>query len=104
MIRVENYRTYTGPGEYVGRPFPLGNPFMIGQDGSREEVIEKYRQWLRQQWRKGGVVKEELLCLVEKYKRKGSLVLVCHCAPLPCHADVIKSAIEGIVRKMHVGN
>jgi hypothetical protein len=101
MITVQNYRTYVGPGEYVGRPFPLGNPFKIGRDGSREEVIEKYHQWLRQQWRTGGAAKKELLRLVEKYQRKGSLVLLCHCAPLPCHADIIKSAIEGILRRAH---
>lgn len=37
---------------YVGRASggwaasPLGNPFVIGKDGTREEVIEKYRRWL----------------------------------------------------------
>jgi hypothetical protein len=28
---------------YIGRPSKWGNPFVIGRDGSREEVIEKYR-------------------------------------------------------------
>jgi hypothetical protein len=35
------------PGQsYVGRPDPLGNPFVVGRDGSREEMIAKYRSWL----------------------------------------------------------
>ena len=28
---------------YVGRPSKWGNPFVIGRDGSRDEVIAKYR-------------------------------------------------------------
>jgi len=30
---------------YVGRPGPWGNPFRIGVDGYRQEVIEKYEAW-----------------------------------------------------------
>jgi len=104
MIAVKNCRNYKGPGVYVARPFPLGNPFRIGIDGPREQVIEKYRHWLREQWRTGGAVKNELLRLAEKYQRNGELVLVCYCAPLPCHADVIKAAIEGISRSAHARN
>lgn len=31
---------------YVGRGSKWGNPFVIGRDGTRKEVIELYRQWL----------------------------------------------------------
>ena len=34
-----------GVGVYIGRGSIFGNPFRIGEDGNREEVIEKYRQW-----------------------------------------------------------
>jgi Domain of unknown function (DUF4326) len=34
---------------YVGRPSKWGNPFVIGRDGSRDEVIEKYRAWIVRQ-------------------------------------------------------
>ncbi len=35
------------PGQvYVGRPSPLGNPYALGRDGNREQVIAKYRRWL----------------------------------------------------------
>ncbi len=34
---------------YIGRPGPYGNPFTIGRDGTREEVIAKYRAWISDQ-------------------------------------------------------
>lgn len=34
---------------YIGRPSILGNPFTVGRDGTREEVIAKYEDWLRTQ-------------------------------------------------------
>lgn len=55
-----------------------GNPFFIGKDGTRKEVIEKYRQYL--------LNNEELLKQIPKLKGK---VLGCYCKPLPCHGDVL---------------
>jgi hypothetical protein len=50
MIRVFNLHEdkWEGRGVYVGRPSPLGNPFVVGRDGLREQVMENYRQWLWQ--------------------------------------------------------
>ena len=31
---------------YTGRPSKWGNPFVIGRDGSRADVIAKYRAWI----------------------------------------------------------
>jgi hypothetical protein len=48
MIHIENKKTYCGEGIYVGRKMPgfpgsvLGNPFRIGRDGTRDQVIAKY--------------------------------------------------------------
>lgn len=64
---------------YVGRPSKWGNPFKAGRDGTREEVIAKYEQWLRDQPHLVAVAKREL---------RGK-VLGCWCAPLACHADVL---------------
>ncbi len=44
-MRITIGRTRRGigsllPGQiYVGRPSPLGNPYVLGRDGNREEVI-----------------------------------------------------------------
>jgi Domain of unknown function (DUF4326) len=66
---------------YVGRPTKFGNPFLIGRDGTRKEVVEKYRKWISESEQKELVqdIREEL------YGRD----LICWCAPLACHADII---------------
>ena len=92
-IVVVNKR-HGGKGQYVGRPTVLGNPFVIGRDGSREEVIEKYRVWLARMLEADSHAAREFRRLRALYKEQGSLTLVCWCAPLPCHADVIAEEIE----------
>lgn len=63
---------------YIGRGSKWGNPFHIGKDGNRKEVIEKFEQYIQ--------TRTDLLnSLVElKGKRLG-----CYCAPLACHGDVL---------------
>lgn len=63
---------------YIGRPGKWGNPFEIGRDGTREEVIAKYREWIAQQPR--------LLAALPELRGK---VLGCWCAPKGCHGDVL---------------
>jgi hypothetical protein len=63
---------------YVGRPSKWGNPFKIGRDGSREEVIARYREWILRQ--------PALMAALPDLRGKD---LVCWCAPEPCHADVL---------------
>jgi len=62
-------------GVYIGRPSKWGNPFVIGRDGTRDEVIAKYRQWFARNGDWDGL-----------RQLKGKL-LVCWCAPAPCHGD-----------------
>lgn len=86
-------------GEYIGRGSPLGNPFVIGKDGSREQVIAKYRVWLNEQiMRKNPVVLGELNRLGNKAIDEKGLVLQCFCYPKPCHGEVIK---EKLVKAMY---
>ena len=66
---------------YIGRPSKWGNPFTIGQDGSRAGVIERYRGWLYQP------AQRELLESVVKELR--GKTLGCWCSPKPCHGDVL---------------
>jgi hypothetical protein len=63
---------------YVGRPSKWGNPFVIGRDGTRDEVIAKYRAWI--------VDQPALLAALHELRGKD---LVCWCAPERCHADVL---------------
>ena len=63
---------------YIGRPSVWGNPYSIGKHGTREEVIEKYREWLSGQWH-----------LLDQLDNLQGKVLGCHCAPLACHGDIL---------------
>jgi len=80
MPKVLNKRTdpITKGATYVGRPSKWGNPFKIGRDGTREQVIAKYREWLLEN--------EELLEALPELTGKD---LYCFCSPLPCHGDVL---------------
>jgi hypothetical protein len=73
---------------YVGRPGKWGNPFKIGRDGDRAEVMAKYRKWI--------VKQKKLLASIHELHGKN---LVCWCWPKECHAEVLlelarKSAAE----------
>jgi hypothetical protein len=102
MIRIENKKTYRGEGVYIGRPSPLGNPFKIGEHGSRHEVIAAYRIWLWRQIELRGDVYRELQRLADIAKQ-GDIVLICWCKEqgrdVGCHGDVIKSAVEWVNRQ-----
>lgn len=93
-VEVVN-RTLFGVAEYIGRPSPLGNRFVIGTDGTREEVIEKYRAWLLDELHNADS-RATLIYrrLVRMHQRGERVVLRCWCAPLPCHGDVLKALIE----------
>lgn len=75
---------------YCGRPSPWGNPYRIGVDGTRDEVIRKYRVWL---WRTLREQPDFLAPLIGKD-------LVCWCAPSPCHCDVLAKAIAWKYRNL----
>lgn len=64
---------------YVGRPSKWGNPYRIGDGNSRAEAIEYYEDHITNQLALGNLDIQELT------ERN----LVCHCAPKPCHAEVL---------------
>lgn len=75
---------------YVGRPTKWGNHFShvpsglwINKVATREDAVREYRLWL-----------EDLM--INDPNRYHQLIaplrgknLVCWCAPLPCHADIL---------------
>jgi len=69
---------------YIGRGTLFGNEFIIGRDGNRQEVIAKYKDWF---YSRPDVMFTASLVLLGK-------TLVCHCAPLPCHGDVIAEYLK----------
>lgn len=65
---------------YIGRPSKFGNPFTVGVDGTREEVIAKHAEWIYTQPALITAIKTEL-----KGKR-----IACWCRPKKksCHGDI----------------
>ena len=74
-FKQKDLRGLAGNAVYVGRPSIWGNPFVIGKDGSRAEVIEKYETWLMSQ--------PQLLSKL--HDLRGKILL----RPGPCDADVL---------------
>lgn len=72
--KKEKYDVYIGR----GNGSIWGNPFSIGKDGTREEVIQKYMDYL--------LTRPDLIDKISTLKGK---VLGCWCSPLPCHGDIL---------------
>lgn len=81
MPKVHNkYHQTAGPDAiYIGRGSLYGNPFVIGKDGNRDEVCDKYEQYL---------LNNPQLLQAVKTNLKGRDV-VCFCAPKRCHGDTL---------------
>jgi hypothetical protein len=79
MCTVCNKKTHraTSDDVYIGRPSKWGNPFTIGKDGTRPQVIRKYGNWIVRQ--------DHLLAALPEPKGKN---LVCWCTPEPCHGHI----------------
>jgi hypothetical protein len=96
MPRVINVRRLPGFSEgwpiipagavYIGRrsaryrllTSKWANPFTVRRAADRETVITAYERWLRSQ--------PQLMAALHELH---GLDLVCWCAPLPCHGDVL---------------
>lgn len=102
-IEVYNKRTYKGPGEYLGRPNPLGNPFThlttskipgIIVVQSREIAVQECDKWLDAVLYIDGPPRNEFARLLAIYRATGSLKLICWCVPELCHATSIARRLE----------
>ena len=78
---------------YIGRGGKWGNPFIIGCDGDRNAVCEKYRHHLWSQIKSGEISLEELAALKGKD-------LVCFCAPLQCHGNTLEGAVNWAAKQL----
>lgn len=62
----------------IDRKTKWGNPFIVGRDGTREECIQQFEDWIKNQ--------KHLLDALHELKGKR---LGCWCHPSPCHGDVL---------------
>ena len=68
---------------YIGRGSKWGNPFKIGRDGNRHEVIVQYKIYI--------LDRPDLINDLKELKGKR---LGCYCKPKMCHGDVLVELVE----------
>lgn len=71
---------------YIGRPSKWGNPFRIGIDGQRDEVLSRYQEWL---W-----AKERMEYRNDARRELLGKILACWCAPLRCHGHILAACVQ----------
>ncbi len=65
----------------------FANPFKIGKDGTRDEVIQKYKTYIIKK------LKDDVFFQKELIRMKGKNI-GCWCFPEPCHGDVLLELID----------
>jgi hypothetical protein len=80
-MKVHNTYHRTAPplAVYIGRGTSWGNPFVIGKDGDRDSVCDKYEQYV--------LSNPELVRRIKTELRGKDLV--CFCKPKRCHGDFL---------------
>lgn len=68
---------------YIGRPSKWGNPYRIGPDGTREDVIRKYEEHVRSS-----------KILMRALPELSGKTLGCWCCPKPCHGEVLLKLLK----------
>lgn len=90
MPKVHNRYHRTAPTDavYIGRGSPWGNPFVIGVDGDRDEVCDRFERET--------LPNLDLTPLIGKD-------LVCYCASKRCHGDALLRAAAELGRSHEQG-
>ena len=73
---------------YIGRGTLWGNPYQMGKEGTRDEVISKFAYDFDRRFLK---LPEKFDENIEKLRGK---TLGCHCKPAACHGDVIANYLN----------
>lgn len=79
--KMKVYKVHQAPAGavYIGRGSPWGNPFPIGPNASRDQVIEKFRIYAEAR-----LIREPEWLIPLRGKD-----IVCFCSPLKCHGDIL---------------
>jgi len=98
---VHKDSTPKGKRFYVARPSALGNPYTYlptktlakYKVATRDESIEKYREWIEERMYKDNPQMVEFGKLVEWMMTECYMELACWCAPQSCHADILRKLV-----------
>lgn len=70
----------------IDRSSKYGNPFIMGQDGNRDDVCNSFEVYY---------LPNKPSILIDSSKLKGK-VLICHCYPERCHGDCLRDLANGV--------
>lgn len=73
---------------YIGRGTIWGNPYQMGQDGDRDEVIRKFAYDFGRGFLKASENLDHNLAIIR------GKVIACHCKPAACHGDVLAAHLN----------
>lgn len=88
-MKVYNYHHKDAPPGCVEimRGTRWGNRWVVGKDGTREEVLRKYQNWL-------DLNLEDDFFMEELRKLSQAPGLLCACKPKRCHGDLLVAAMR----------
>lgn len=91
VVNIKHTKEYD---VYIGRSSrgmdgAFGNPFIVGKDGSRVEVVQKFRDYFLDRIVKNKAFRDQVLSLKDR-------TLACFCVPLECHGNVIAEWLDNI--------
>ena len=100
-MKVLNIRKEAIPAEnyvYIGRSgkganSKYGNPYVIGEDGNRYDVIVLFRRYAKRMLDEGKWDELEVI------KDLNGKYLGCFCAPEPCHGEVLINLVKYLCQK-----
>ncbi len=93
-INIRNKHTWKQEGYYIGRPSKFGNPFKIEGEQTREIAIQRFAYgFINAIKKRNPPTIQELQKLEAHLLEHQKLNLICYCAPLPCHGDLIKQVL-----------
>ena len=93
-IRKEKYDVFIGRGSLFGNPYthlPLGETHATFQVKTRDESIEKYKEYFYRLLEEDSEFLDAVLLLKDK-------TLGCWCKPLNCHGDFLALLADQVIK------
>ncbi|ANY88896.1 DUF4326 domain-containing protein [Pseudomonas putida] len=90
LTRVVNRDRGDAYDTYIGRGTIWGNPYQIGADGDRDEVIRKFKYDFDNGLLKVSADFEKHVTAIKGHR------LACHCKPAACHGDIIAAYLNSL--------
>lgn len=76
----------------------LGNPFPMAGKEDRDNVCDKYKVWLTDQYKENSQIRKLINKLVKAHLSEKTFTLLCFCHPKRCHGDEIISFVLSIIQ------